>query len=65
MNIIKTDNQKDYIVKFCHDIAKIVLAITVIAPAVHIETFNILLFFGGLWVTIVFFLIGFILAGKI
>jgi len=46
---IKTEKQKDNLAKFSYDIAKIILAITVISPIAKPETFHLSLFIGGLW----------------
>jgi len=51
---IKTEKQKDNLAKFSYDIAKIILAITVISPIAKPETFHLSLFIGGFMVTMLF-----------
>ncbi len=62
--LIKTEKQKKNIAKFSYDIAKIILAITVITPIAKSTSFNINLFFGGIIIAIVFFLFGNLLDSK-
>lgn len=64
MAFIKTEKQKDNLVKFSYDIAKIILAITVISPIAKPETFHFALFIGGFIVTILFFALGCLLDTK-
>lgn len=64
MTFIKTEKQKDNLVKFSYDIAKIILAITVISPIAKPETFHFALFIGGFIVTILFFALGCLLDTK-
>jgi hypothetical protein len=61
---IKTEKQKDNLAKFSYDIAKIILAITVISPIAKPETFHLSLFIGGFMVTMLFFVLGYILDAK-
>jgi len=49
MPLIKTEKQKDNLAKFSYDIAKIILAITVVGPIAKPETFHFWLLLGGLW----------------
>ena len=64
MLLIKTEKQKDNLAKFSYDIAKIILAITVISPIAKPETFHLSLFIGGFMVTMLFFVLGYILDAK-
>jgi len=64
MPLIKTEKQKDNLSKFSYDIAKIILAITVISPIAKPETFHFSLFIGGFVVTVLFFVFGYILDAK-
>lgn len=64
MSLIKTEKQKDNLVKFSYDIAKIILAITVISPIAKPEHFHLFLFLGGFIVTMLFFILGYILDSK-
>ncbi len=64
MLLIKTEKQKDNLAKFSYDIAKIILAITVISPVAKPEAFHLSLFVGGFIVTMLFFILGYILDGK-
>jgi len=56
MPLIRTEKQKDNLVKFSYDVAKIILAVTVIGPIAKPETFHFQLFIGGLVVAILFFI---------
>ena len=64
MLLIRTEKQKDNLVKFSYDVAKIILAVTVIGPIAKPETFHLHLFIGGLVVTILFFIFGYMLDGR-
>ncbi len=64
MPFIKTEKQKDNLAKFSYDIAKIILAITVISPIAKPETFHFSLFIGGFVVTVLFFIFGYMLDAK-
>ncbi len=64
MLLIKTEKQKDNLAKFSYDIAKIILAITVISPIAKPETFHLSLFIGGFIVTMLFFVLAYILDAK-
>ena len=64
MPLIKTEKQKDNLAKFSYDIAKIILAITVISPIAKPEVFHFSLFVGGFIVTLIFFIVGYILDSK-
>ena len=64
MPLIKTEKQKDNLAKFSYDIAKIILAITVISPIAKPETFHFSLFIGGFVVTMLFFMFAYTLDAK-
>ena len=64
MPFIKTEKQKDNLAKFSYDIAKIILAITVISPIAKPETFHFSLFIGSFVVTVLFFIFGYMLDAK-
>ena len=64
MILIRTEKQKDNLAKFSYDIAKIIFAVTVVTPIAKPETFHSLLFTGGLAVTILCFIFGYILDAK-
>ena len=64
MLLIRTEKQKDNLVKFSYDVAKIILAVTVVGPIAKPETFNFYLFIGGLVVAILFFIFGYMLDGR-
>jgi len=64
MALIKTEKQKDSMAKFSYDVAKIILAITVISPIAKPETFHLSLFIGGFVVTTLFFIFGYTLDAK-
>jgi hypothetical protein len=64
MLLIKTEKQKDNLAKFSYDIAKIILAITVISPIAKPETFHLSLFIGGFIVTMLFFVLAYTLDAK-
>jgi len=64
MPFMKTEKQKDNLAKFSYDIAKIILAITVISPIAKPETFHFTLFIGGFVVTMLFFVFGYMLDAK-
>jgi hypothetical protein len=64
MALIKTEKQKDNMAKFSYDIAKIILAVTVVSPIAKPETFHLSLFVGGFIVTMLFFVLGYILDAK-
>jgi len=64
MPLIKTEKQKDNLAKFSYDIARIILAITVISPIAKPETFHFTLFIGGFVVTMLFFVFGYVLDAK-
>lgn len=64
MPLIKTEKQKDNLAKFSYDVAKIVLAITVISPIAKPETFHFSLFVGGFVVTILLFVFAYTLDAK-
>jgi len=64
MGLIRTEKQKDSLAKFCYDIAKIILAITVISPIAKPESFQVVLFIGGFTVTILLFALGSLLDSK-
>ena len=64
MLLIKTEKQKENLAKFSYDIAKIILAITVLSPIAKLETFHLSLFIGGFMVTMLFFVLGYILDAK-
>jgi len=55
---------KDNIAKYCFDVSKIMLAITVITPITKKGFNNPILIIGGLWVAIVSFLIAYVLDSK-
>ena len=61
MPLIKTEKQKDNLAKFSYDIAKIILAVTVVGPIAKPETFHFALFIGGFVVTVIFFVFGYML----
>ena|GEM_PF-1106387 len=61
MPLIKTEKQKDNLAKFSYDIAKIILAVTVIGPIAKPETFHFALFTDGFMVTVIFFVCGYML----
>jgi len=61
MPLIKTEKQKDNLAKFSYDIAKIILAVTVVGPIAKPETFHFALFTGGFMVTVIFFVCGYML----
>ena len=61
MPLIKTEKQKDNLAKFSYDMAKIIIAITVVGPIAKPESFHFALFTGGFVVTILFFVFGYIL----
>jgi hypothetical protein len=58
MPLIKTEKQKDNLAKFSYDIAKIILAVTVVGPIAKPETFHFALFIGGFVVTVIFLYVG-------
>jgi hypothetical protein len=64
MALIKTEKQKDNMARFSYDIAKIILAVTVVSPIAKPETFHLSLFVGGFIVTMLFFVLGYILDAK-
>ena len=64
MPFMKTEKQKDNLAKFSYDIAKIILAITVISPIAKPETFHFSLLVGGFVVTVLFFIFGYTLDAK-
>jgi hypothetical protein len=64
MRLIKTEKQKDNLAKFSYDIAKIILAVTVISPIARPETFYLSLFIGGFVVSTLFFIFGYMLDAK-
>ena len=64
MSLISTEKQKDNLAKFSYDVAKIILAVTVIGPIAKPETFHFYLFIGGLLVAILFFIFGYMLDGR-
>lgn len=64
MPLIKTEKQKDNLARFSYDIAKIILAVTVISPIAKPETFHFSLFMGGFVVTVLFFIFAYILDAK-
>lgn len=64
MSLIKTEKQKDNLAKFSYDVAKIVLAITVISPIAKPETFHFSLFVGGFVVTMLLFVFAYMLDAK-
>mgnify|MGYP001562886689 FL=1 len=64
MPLIKTEKQKDNLAKFSYDIAKIILAITVVGPIAKPETFHFWLLLGGLVVSVLFFIFAYQLDGK-
>lgn len=47
MPLIRTEKQKDNLAKFLYDIAKIVVAIAVIGPAVSLSVFSYAAMLGG------------------
>ena len=61
MPLIKTEKQKDNLAKFSYDMAKIIIAITVVGPIAKPESFHVALFAGGFVVTILFFVFDYIL----
>ncbi len=64
MRLVKNEKQKDNLAKFCYDTAKIILAITVISPIAKPESFHLSLFVGGFTVTILLFVLAFLLDSK-
>ena len=64
MTLIRTEKQKDNLAKFSYDTAKIILAITVISPIAKPETFHLSLFVGGFIVTMLLFVLGFMLDAR-
>ena len=64
MLLIRTEKQKDNLVKFSYDVSKIILAVTVIGPIAKPETFHVQLFIGGFVVTVLFFIFGYMLDGR-
>ena len=64
MPLIKTEKQKDNLAKFVYDVAKIILAITVISPIAKPETFHLSQFIGGFIVTMLLFIFGYVLDAK-
>jgi hypothetical protein len=64
MTLIKTEKQKDNLAKFSYDTAKIILAITVISPIAKPATFHLSLFVGGFIVTMLLFVLGFMLDAR-
>jgi hypothetical protein len=64
MRLINTEKQKDNLAKFSYDVAKIILAITVISPIAKPETFHFSLFLGGFVVTVLFFIFAYMLDAK-
>jgi len=64
MLLIRSKKQKDNLAKFSYDIAKIILAVTVIGPIAKPESFHLVLFIGGFVVTVIFFVFGYMLDAK-
>lgn len=64
MPFIKSEKQKDNLAKFSYDVAKIILAIIVIGPLAKPESFHLFLFIGGYFVSMLFFVLGFLLDAK-
>ncbi len=64
MAFIKNEKQKDNLSKFSYDIAKIILAVTVIGPIARPETFHSSLLAGGFVVSTLFFIFGYLLDAK-
>lgn len=64
MRLVKTEKQKDNLVKFSYDVAKIILAITVVGPLAKPESFHLSLLVEGSIVTVVFFMLGYLLDAK-
>lgn len=58
IRLIKTEKQKDNIAKFCYDVAKVILALTVIGPMIKFSGFHIFSFMTGLIISIIFFIFG-------
>ncbi len=64
MPLIRTEKQKDNLAKFLYDLAKIVLAIAVIGPAVSLPVFSYAAMLGGLAVSGAAFVFAYYLDGK-
>ena len=64
MQLIRSEKQKDNLAKFSYDIAKIILAVTVVGPIAKPESFHFVLFVGGFVVTVIFFVFGYMLDAK-
>ncbi len=64
MRLIKTNNQKDYLTKFCQDISKAVLVLMVIAPLVKTGLTPISVYIVGGWTACIFFIVGYLLESK-
>lgn len=64
MVIIRTEKQKDNLSKFSYDMAKIIVAILVIGPIARPEALHISLLLYGLFISFVWFILGFILDGR-
>ncbi|MFH1932421.1 MAG: DUF6722 family protein [Pseudomonadota bacterium] len=57
-------NRKTIYPKFSYDIAKIILAVTIIGPIARPETFHSSLLAGGFVVSTLFFIFGYLLDAK-
>lgn len=64
MALVKNKKQKDNLSKFSYDVAKIVLAVSVIGPLAKPEQFNLSIATGGLLITCLFLLLGYMLDAK-
>ena len=64
MKLIKTENQKLYLSKFCQDMSKAVLIIMVIAPLVDDNSYSLFTYFSGGWVSFIFFITGYMLESR-
>lgn len=62
--IIKTEKQKDNVVKYFYDVSKIFLAVMVITPVVQWQNFKLWVFLFGCSATLFSFIFAFILDGK-
>jgi hypothetical protein len=64
MEIFKNANQKNNVAKYCFDVSKVLLAIIVIAPLVREEASHFYLTIGGVFLALMFFLIGYLIDSK-
>ncbi len=64
MRLVRTEGQKDFMIRYASTLSQIILAATVIAPVARPQEFRMWVFLSGIAAAAVLFGIAYYLAGK-